>query len=148
MSARSRLFAIAFLCVGAFLTPGGARGEVTLTLADEFPERGTPVAILLSGCEPGTEYTIDVTYRPNSETSFDETVGTVVADAYLATIPWQPLDAGITEVRVLHGEEKLTSRNVAVRFDRVPFSGILVFLGAGVLLFGGAMTSMRRALET
>ncbi len=125
---------------------GPAAADVTMTVAEEFPLRNAPVTITVDGRDPGTSYDLHVTYRPNSETAKEEKIGTIAAGAASGSIQWTPQDAGITSVRVMSGEEQLASKNIAVRFDKAPISGILVFLGAGFLLFGGATTAMRRAL--
>ncbi len=140
--AMKQLTAAAAIVLLAAATSGA---DVALTLGDDFPERGTPVEVRLSGMEPGESYSFSVTYRPNSETSRVEKVG-LFDDA--GSVLWTPTDAGITTLSVLDGAgETVISRNAAVRFDSPPVSGLLVMILAGLLLFGGSTVSMRRALE-
>ena len=137
---RAMLGLALFVCCAATVC-----GAATIELAEEFPVRGTPVEVRLSGPAGGESYTLTVTYRPNSETAMTEEIGTFSPDG---RVLWTPLDAGITSLGVAGGDGAVVAtKNVAVRFDSVPVSGILVFLFAGLLLFGGATVSMRRALE-
>lgn len=142
---------VAMACVllaACVITAPLAFADVTMRLEEEFPLKNAPVTITLDGRDPGVNYDLHVTYRPNSETSKEEKIGSIAAGDAAGSIQWTPQDAGITSVRVMSGEEQLVSKNIAVRFDKAPVSGILVFLGAGFLLFGGATTAMRRALRS
>lgn len=138
---RSALLAIIFA-----ISAGAAVAAVTLELAEDFPERGTPVTVRLNGGEMGETYSFSVTYRPNSETARVEEVGDFSADGALT---WTPVDAGITSLSVIDSAGAvLLSKNIAVRFASPPVSGLLIFILAGLLLFGGSTVFMRRALES
>jgi len=124
---------------------GTAFAEMTLELSEEFPERGTPVRVSLTGMAEGESYKFSATYRPNSETTRVEEVGQF-ADGQ--AIMWTPLDAGITALGVFDAAgESVVSKNIAVRFESPPVSGVLIFLLAGLLLFGGSTFFLRKALE-
>ncbi len=142
---RSKLFFIGLAASALTMLPGAfAEGAVTIELVEEFPLHGEAQKVTLVGAEAGRVYDLSVTYRPNSETAEEELVGRFGEDW---TISWIPRIPGITSLQVLGSEGAvIASRNVATRFSSPPLSGILVFLLAGLLLFGGATYSMRRAL--
>lgn len=129
----------------AAAAPGLSAAPV-LELDDDFPVRGEPVTVRLAGGDEDATYSFSVTYRPNSETSREEEVGEFNLDG---TLRWTPLDAGITTISVAdESGEVVYTRNIAVRFDSPPVTGLIIFLFAGLLLFGGSTTFMRRALES
>lgn len=110
-----------------------------LELTPETPVHGEPVEVSLAGDAVGAE--LLVTYRPNSAVVATETLP---FDGGRAT--WVPSQPGIAVLSVSEGE-KTVSRNVSVRFASIPWSGVLVFLGTGLLLFGGASFALRRMLQ-
>jgi hypothetical protein len=122
---------------GTALLPGAALG-LELSISEEYPLRGERLAITLSGEGAGDARALRVTYRPNSQTSHQETLPLVGG-----RLEWTPRDAGIVRLEVLGADQsQLHSRNVAVRFGAFPASGIAVMVIAATLLFGGAALSM------
>ena len=95
-----------------------------ITLSEEKPEEGRTVSVTVP---PGVD-TLRVTYRPSSSIPHVELLsvsGGVVA--------WTPQQAGVVRLAVSESER----RNVSVRFQTLPVSGIVVLLLAGAILFGG-----------
>jgi len=128
----------------ALLLAAAAAAGAELEIGADHPVRGEPVTIRLTGAEGEGPFTLEATYRPNSQTERTETVG--LFDGAGEAL-WTPRDAGITRLRALGPEgEELWSGNTAVWYPSLSVSGILIFLFAGFLLFGGASISMRRAL--
>lgn len=119
----------------AGLWPGLAQGQPVARIAvdQEFPVRGetSTVTVTGEGGEPVGSRVVEVTYRPNSETSSTEELPATDAAGQVA---WTPRDAGIVTLAV--GDE--ASHNVAVRFGSFPGSGLAIMILAGLLLFGGA----------
>jgi hypothetical protein len=111
----------------------------TLTLSPEQPVHGEPVEVSLAGDAVGDA--LLVTYRPNSAVVATETLA--LTDGRTT---WTPTQPGIAVLSVGDGDQTV-SRNVSVRFASIPWSGVLVFLGTGLLLFGGATFAMRRMLQ-
>lgn len=109
------------------------------------PTRGKPVVVTLAGAGEGGPFSLRAVYRPGSRTEKEEEVGPFGGSG---TLEWTPRDAGITRLVVdgADGVERI-GRNVAVRFDSPPASGLAIFFFAGALLFGGATLAVRRALE-
>jgi hypothetical protein len=114
----------------------------------EFPVDGEATVLTLTGGEAGASYSLATVYRPNSRTADTVMVGPIGADRLFS---WTPKEPGLARIIVLDpagGEWAVVAeRDVAVRFSSPPPSGLLIFILAGALLFGGASLSMRRALE-
>lgn len=110
-----------------------AAGQITLSAEDLYVSE--PVTVTLAA--PAEALT--VTYRPNSSI---ETVETIPARGQ-QTVTWTPVQAGV--VALSAGGSG--SRNVSVRYQRVPAGGIVVLLIAGCLLFGGAIFAFRKLFQ-
>lgn len=83
--------------------------------------------------------TLFVTYRPNSVVAQIDTIRIGGFDA----VKWTPHRAGVVQLATPGGG----SRNVSVRFTELPLLGLGVLIGAGLILFGGAILSMRALLR-
>lgn len=105
-----------------------------IAVSPEAPVRGQPVTVTLDAPAEA----LLVTYRPNSGIAVEETVPVTGT-----TATWTPSRAGVVGLATPDG----ASRNVSVRFDRTPLSGLFILIGAGVVLFGGATFAMRALLS-
>lgn len=115
--------------------------EYCIHLSQDFPLKGKLTTItVVKGDLPLSGAGVEVIYRPNSQTAVRDTLG--VTDS-LGTVSWRPRDAGIVTVAINDKPSRkiLVRQNVAVRFGRFPSGGILVMCIAGVVLFGGMITS-------
>ena len=123
----------------------GTVGAVDLELEVPNPTRGDPVEVTLTGAGEEGPYSLRAVYRPGSQTETEEEVGLFTGGG---SLDWTPRDAGITRL-VVSGPDGIerVGRNVAVRFESPPASGLAIFFFAGLLLFGGATLAVRRALE-
>lgn len=83
--------------------------------------------------------TVFVTYRPNSAVARRDTIRLGGFDS----VKWTPAQAGVVQIRLADG----TAQNVSVRFAQTPLLGVLILLGAGLILFGGAIFAMRKLLS-
>ena len=83
--------------------------------------------------------TLFVTYRPNSVVAQHDTIRI----GGFASVKWTPRRAGVVQLATPGGG----NRNVSVRFTELPFVGLAVLLGAGLILCGGAVLSMRALLR-
>lgn len=79
--------------------------------------------------------TLFVTYRPNSVLAQRDTIRIGGFDS----VKWTPKRAGVVQIALPGG----ASQNVSVRFTAPPMSGIAILIVAGLILFGGAILSMR-----
>lgn len=115
------------------LTLPGAATAQRITVTPELPVRGETATLTVTGEEdqPLAGKVVEITYRPNSETTSIETLSPTDPSGQVA---WTPRDAGIVTLTV--GD--LVSHNVAVRFGRFPSAGLAIMILAGMLLFGGA----------
>lgn len=92
---------------------------------DEIVTAGRPIKLNISQAD-----TLFVTYRPG--TSISETISIpVTGEIY----EWTPRKAGIVALSTPGG----ITQNVSVRFNDFPVSGLIILLGAGIILFGGAL---------
>jgi len=120
-------------------------GALSIELGAPNPTEGMPAVVSLAGAEADASYRLVVVYRPNSRTEEREEIGLLGPGG---EVSWTPKHAGITRLSIEGtGGEEVVSRNVAVRFRSPPALGVIIFLVAGALLFGGASLSMRHALE-
>ena len=116
------------------LAAGTAHG-LAIEVSEPYPLRGVPATLSLSGDGAEAARSILVTYRPNSQTSHEETL-----ELAGSSVEWTPRDAGIVQLSVRGADgATITSRNVAVRFGGFPASGLAVMLVAATILFGGAI---------
>jgi len=115
---------------------------VELTLTPLVPVEGEPVKVQIVGDVDLDGAPLRITYRPNSAVEATDTLALDGAGAVM----WTPSQPGIAVLSVDRGGATV-SRNVSVRFGSVPWSGVLVFLGTGLLLFGGASFAMRRLFQ-
>lgn len=99
-------------------------------VSDEFPVVGKPTTITLSA--PAESVTF--TYQPAAPVARE----VVVATGGSQELTWVPEKAGIVTI-----SDGTASKDVSVRFDGVPALGVLIFLGAGFILVGGAAVCLR-----
>lgn len=89
-------------------------------------------------------------YQPDSRVVKLQTMAT----AGKTQVSWKPERHGIVTIRAMtqaikdpkqcHDKKKVAaSIDVSVKFSGLPLSGVLIFFGAGLILFGGVWFSMR-----
>ena len=83
--------------------------------------------------------TLFVTYRPSSVLAQRDTIRI----GGFTSVKWTPRRAGVVRIALPGG----ASQNVSVRFTDTPLSGLFVLVGAGLILFGGAIFAMRALLS-
>ena len=134
------LVAASLLCLPLATAAHGAELKTTET----YPTVDAACEVSLEGHDAPHTVELTVVYRPNSATTVEAVIGTFSADG---TLSWTPDQPGITTL-VAAGPDgkKVASRAVATRFSDTPIAGVVVMLLAGLLLFGGAGYSLRRAL--
>lgn len=108
----------------------GAGTATALELPEKYPVEGKPTTITLS--QPVDEITF--TYQPAAPIARTVTLKTNGA----MQVPWTPERAGIVSIKA--GAEQ---KDVSVRFAGTPVPGVLIFLFAGLVLFGGATVCLR-----
>lgn len=109
---------------------------------DAYPLINTPTQIMISHASyPDlSRFKVVVTYRANSSTSHEEVLGTPNADGYVS---WTPQEAGITTLKATAPaletgtKDIIIEKTVSVRFGSFPLTGILIFILAAGILFGG-----------
>ncbi len=84
--------------------------------------------------------TLVVSYRPNSAVVRRDTLVNAAADSQMS---FKPDQAGVLALSYKDKDGKQVSQNVSVRFDGLSYSGLLVMILAGCLLFGGAILAFR-----
>lgn len=127
------LRALALLALGALAaTPGAAQ---SITLLPDLAVVGRETTLQFGAPVD----TLFVTYRPNSVLAQSDTIRIGGFDS----VKWTPRRAGVVRVALPGG----TAQNVSVRFTEPPRSGLFVLIGAGLILFGGAIFSMRTLLR-
>ena len=113
----------------AAVAPAAAAQSV---VSPDVPVRGERVTVTF---EAPVE-TAQVIYRPGSVAA-----DTVELPASGQTVSFSPAQAGVVRV-----EAGGTSVPLSVRFPSPPLSGLIVMIGAGLVLFGGAAFAMRALL--
>ena len=136
-------FALPVVCVLGLAATGAAGPKLTLTAA--FPVKGSAQVVRLEDFGAPTALRLKVVYRPNSETQREVIVGTFGPDG---TVVWCPEIPGITLLVAETAEGRsVCQKRVATCFASTPVLGVLVMVFAGILLFGGAATSLVLALR-
>ena len=82
-------------------------------------------------------------YRPGSEVSHEERVGTADAQGRVA---WTPTDAGLVSLRAeipTAGDPEVVTTNLSARYAGVPLAGLLILVVAGTILYGGVIRGFR-----
>lgn len=124
------------LASGLVLAAGAARAEILVT--PPFPTEGKEATITVFG-EGGTalpDLQVEAVYRPGSKVSRTEILGTTREDGRLL---WTPDGAGIVTLRTVGDGAPSLSKNLSVRFQGVPLSGLIILIGAGFILYGGVI---------
>lgn len=137
---RPRLMAGLVLASGLVLAAGLACAEIVV--APPFPTEGKEASISVFG-EGGSALSkiqVEAVYRPGSKVSRTEMVGTTRDDGRLL---WTPDGAGIVTLRTVGDGAPALSTNLSVRFQGVPLSGLIILLGAGIILYGGVIWGFR-----
>lgn len=120
---------------GGLLLAGSAQAGIELP---EMVTAGQPTTVVVTSADgtPLAGMEVKVLYRPGSQVSSSQTVG--VTDA-AGNIAWSPEHAGLVTLSGTSPDGTVLSSNFAIRFAGVPVSGVLIMLGAGILLYGGAL---------
>jgi hypothetical protein len=135
-----RSFAFA-LCALAGLA---ARGDAGVAVAEKFPKQGvaTTVTVTQDDGSPLAGAAVTAVYRPGSNVSHTETLGSTGAEG---TVSWTPGDAGLVSLQATPPPTPDTpqpapmSVNLSVLYAGVPRNGLIVLLAAGFLLYGGVI---------
>ena len=141
------------------VTPGEGLAIELVPRPGEDPEKKVvPVAggeiglrVTLDG-EPAGGAVVTAVYRPGSKVELFSEVGITRKDGTIEWLAEHPglarIDATLTTGRIEGVDQtESASRSVAVRFRGTPWSGVLVFLAAGIFLFGGAALSLKKLLS-
>jgi hypothetical protein len=134
------------LLILVFLFPVSLAGS-SITLSEAYPVLGESMTVMLDGVHDPSGASLWVVYRPNSQT-VDADTKPIGYFSDEGKITWTPRAPGIATITVRDSESvEIATLNVAICFSSTPASGILVMVLAGLLLFGGAILSLRLALK-
>lgn len=141
---RSRLPAGMAGLLALALVPVPALGGIDTT--PSAPIEGTPTSVRVTDEDgnPLAGLAVEAVYRPGSEVSRTESLGTTDESG---TVTWTPGAAGLVTLQTAAADGSAISRNLSVRFDGVPLPGLLTFLLAGIILFGGIIRGFRSLRE-
>lgn len=113
-------------------------GMAEIVLSDPYPTNGTPTTITITNENhaPVGNIAISVIYRPNSKVKkVTENIGRTDRSG---RFEWTPEEAGICTIKAQNEAQGINlSKNIAVKFSGFPIGGLIIFLFAGVLLYGG-----------
>lgn len=103
---------------------------------------GQQTQVVVTGDDgPMAETQVKVTYYPNSKLERTIEVGKTDAEGKVA---WSPEMAGLAK---LDAGKEGGSLSLGVRFDGLPISGLIVFLCAAAMLFGGTLFGSLQLLK-
>ncbi len=128
----------------------GSAVTETIETTEAFPTVGQRTTIVTST----TNAVVNITYSPTSALFSRESVKFAPQTQRVSWIPQRP---GIVELalatvgpststQTTQTTQTTTKKNISVRFDGVPRSGVAVMIIAGLFLFGGAFFSLRSLL--
>jgi len=131
-------------------TPRTIRGVAgkPISLPEKYPTVGEPIVIMLTGMA-ATANVIEFTYQPDSRVVKKQTLtrSNEFTGANITRVTWTPIRAGIVTIKAINTESGkptvLATKDVSVQFDGTPIGGLLIFIFAGLVLFGGVWFSMR-----
>ncbi len=133
------------LFLAALPSPAAAQ---SIELEEQYPLRQQPQRlVVLQDARPLPGALVTARYRPNSQTTFSETLAPTDS---AGSVIWTPRDAGIVtlEARASAADETpIATLDVAVRFERFPPAGLAIMIFAALLLFGGAAFGMTMLLR-
>lgn len=118
--------------------------SATIAWSPADPVEGQPATVTLTeGDLPLAGASVRAVYQPGSEVARTEEIG-LTDDA--GTLAWTPVRAGVVRLQAEVTTPDTTfvvSRNLSVRFHRVPWMGLLVMAAAGLVLYGGVVRGFR-----
>jgi hypothetical protein len=149
MKAWGPILAAALLSLAVSAAPGRAQegrcagsDELELCCDAAYPGQQSPCRLTLTAAgRPLAGAEITALYRPNTRVEDDVPIG-VTDEA--GRLEWVPQAAGIVTLRAATPAGEGCDLTVSVRFRGVPTLGLVVMLGAGMLLFGGNAYSFAR----
>ena len=133
---------ILILLISVFLIAAAisATAAPTLSVKPGYPLVGAKTQVLLDGADANAVYALTATYRPNSQTEETGPIGRLTGNG---SVMWTPKYEGITRLTAVpEGKTDAASLVVATRFHGMPATGLLVFLLAFTILFGGMAWSI------
>jgi hypothetical protein len=134
-----RLLSAVALVLG-IVVPGTALAS--FSFEPPHPVRGQPVSLRVTGADgaPLAGVAVTATYYPNSAIAREVPLGTTDASGRLV---FEPHHAGLMRLRA----DEVDAFTTSVRFDGVPLPGVIVFIVAATLLFGGVAFGSRKILQ-
>lgn len=135
------------ICLPALVIPSFAAAQ-SIEIEEQYPMRRQPQRlVVMQQARPLAGAVVTARYRPNSQTSFTETLPPTDRDG---SVTWTPRDAGIVTLEArtaAAGETPVATLDVAVRFEQFPPSGLAIMIFAALVLFGGAGFGMAMLLR-
>lgn len=125
----------------AALSSLASTSHAAIELLEEPAFGGEEQTLIVSDASGAPKVGVEVigTYYPSTEIEERETICTTDE---AGSCTWTPRYSGLVRVRA-DGEAQV----FAVRYPHIPRSGLLIFLVAGTMLFGGLAWSMARLLR-
>ena len=136
-------------CLITAWTPGSS--TATIVPENDFPIQNETIRLLLTDNDGNAVKgaTVIVTYRPGSSVEKTEPLG--ITDSGGA-VKWTPSDAGLATVTATWQDaeqsEQSESKTVPVRYQRAPWSGILIMIIAGLVLAVGSVVRVFKLLRS
>ena len=141
-----RAAAILLLLAGPLLVRASevsvkAKPELAISVSDKHPTIRRAVSIEVTATATTVQgVEINAVYRPNSKAKQEETISTkeadVSADGTKLIVRWTPTTEGIVLLTAKKDSLQATT-SCAVRFDGMPALGVVIFIVAFFILFGG-----------
>jgi hypothetical protein len=128
-------------------------GSSTATIVPEnaFPIQNETIRLTLTDDDGNAVEgaTVIVTYRPGSSVEMTEPLGITDSEG---TVTWTPSSAGLATVTAtwqdMEQAEQTESKTVPVRYQRAPWSGIVIMIIAGLVLAVGSVIRVFRLLRS
>ncbi|NOZ22667.1 MAG: DUF4198 domain-containing protein [Planctomycetes bacterium] len=127
---------IFLVCLGLL---GSVRADEIVIDIPDTVRRGVEATVTVTkNGEPLAGATVTATCNPKSEMEADDPLGATDAKGQ---VKWTPKQTGIAKLSVNKGE---ATRNTVVLFERFPVNGLIIFLFAGTVLYGGIILAFQR----
>lgn len=147
----NRIVAVCLALVMCGWVAGVACAQGEIILEEDFPvaHAGVRLHVVDDDGSPIAGANVAITYRPGSRVERSEAIGTTAEDGGLE---WVPAEAGIARVTATwlfdDGSEASFATAVSVRFGSPPVVGIVIMIGAGLLLVVGSAIRMFNLLRS
>lgn len=138
-------FCLKMLIICAILIVNSSAAGLEMSMNPDVVKQGETIVIKIEReNEPVPGVKVSCKFRPNSACEEVKSVGVTGDDGILK---WTPDTAGIVTITAKSGDAEdaeSISKHISIRYSEVPVEFMVVFAGAGFILFGGLSFALKK----